>query len=470
MWRILKIILGLYVLTNLIAAYIFWPRIDQFLWFMPRIEPASFSEPANTLEAQRQDLSYLETVLDYDRSFTPEAREVFQSRIAALKFNTKDMTEAEFYLTTRELMALADNGHTGVASGPAFRAFNRSGLDLYQFSDGYYVVRAQSARAKLIGKRIIAIEGQPIEAVIRSLRKYTGGPNNWRDLQSLHLLRSPQLLHAAGLSEKSDELRLTYLDDSNTPYQLHVKAMAPVYETDYFRHAYMTLSPEALGDEDMNWVRALNKDEDDIAPYLMDLSDVVVSHEVKGGLYIRSNYLMESRENPIKKMLLEPLKNAPSAGYDFIVVDLRWNPGGDFGNAVPFSRDAKSVLSDDGKIYVITGPSTFSAAIVFSALLKQSAPEKVLIVGEAMGDRPQFWSERGRAFTLPNSGYWINYATAYHDWEKGCAKTHEFCFPPNKKYNQDIEHLALDQLIELSYAKYAAGQDVVMEWIIEQSP
>jgi len=464
MWRKIKIFLGLYIIINLIVGYIYWPRIDQFLRFMPRVAPASFSEPANALDAQKQDLSYLETVLDYDRSYSPSAREAFQSRISALQSDQQGMTEAEFYLSVRELMAMADNGHTSAASGPAFRAFNRSGADLYYFSDGYYVVRAQKDHRDLVGQKVLAIDGQPIDQIISSLRKYTGGPNNWRDMQSLYFVRSPELLHAAGLSKYPDQLHLTLADVSGTIHQVQLKAMAAVAKSDEFRNVHMTLSPEALTEEGDNWVRVFNTD-DDLAHYLKGMHNGVSSHKLGGGLYVSCNDLMGSSEFPVKQMLLQTLNNVPEGGYDFLIVDLRWNQGGDFGNSVPFTRQAKSVLAEGGKIYVVTSANTFSAAIVFSAMLKQSAPEDVMIIGEEMGDRPQFWSERGKPFTLPNSGYWINYATAYHDWETSCDKVHEFCFPPNKRYNQDIERLELDYLIAPSFTDYASGRDIVMDWI-----
>lgn len=466
MWKKVRIILALYLAVNIIAGIVFWPRIDQFLRFMPRVEPAKFSQATTPGEAQQQDLSYLKSVLDYDRSFNVDERKKFLSRISELQTHDKKMTEAELYLALRELMALADNGHSSVSVSPAFQSFNRSGVDFYQFSDGYYVARAHIDNKALLGKKIIAIDDQAIDEIVSELRKYTGGPNIWRDLQSLYILRSPELLNAAGITNNKSMVRLTYLDETGAAKNIQLTAMPPAGDIDYYRHAFMTLSPNALGDEGDEWVRSLDTTQGQIAPYLSNLSKSVSAQPVNGGIYIQSNYLMETPTQPVKDMLLEYVKEAPSSGYDFIVVDLRWNPGGDYGNAKPFAKDVGSALSKDGKVYVITGPSTFSAAIVFSALIKQSLPDQAIIIGENMGDHPQFWSERGKAFILPNSGYWINYSTAYHDWEKGCAKTHKYCFPPNKRAEKNIGSLALDKIIQPSYQQYASGQDIVMEWVL----
>lgn len=470
MWRIIKIAFVLYILANLIGAYIFWPRIDQFIRFMPRVEAPAYAAPTSEVEAQKQDLSYLRTLLKYDRSFSIPAQTAFNAQIDALISEGQALSSAEFYLALRELVALADNAHTGVEASPAFRDFNRSGVDLYPFADGVYVVRAHKDNADLLGKKVIKVEGRPIGEVIKALRLYTGGAENWRDIQSLFFLRSPELLQAAGLAANADGLTLTFLDADGESQDVTLSAQPSAAETDYyFRQAFRTLSPEPLPDEGGEWVQIINQDSQDIAHYLTDISEVHLTKKIEGGLYVRSNYLLSSKEDPVKEQLLSSLEAAPANGYDFIAVDLRWNPGGDYGNTVPFAKRAAQATAEDGKIYVIVGPNTFSAAIVFSALLKQYAPNKTLIIGEPMGDRPQFWSERWKPFVLPNSDYWINYSTGYHDWEKGCADTHEYCFPPNKKHDADIGPLTLDKFLQPSFEDYKSGRDIVMDWVLKDN-
>lgn len=87
-----------------------------------------------------------------------------------------------------------------------------------------------------------------------------------------------------------------------------------------------------------------------------------------------------------------------------------------------------------------------------------------MIVGERLGDREQFWAERGASFELPNSGYYIGYATGYHDWEKGC-KGEPYCYTMNEMY--EVPAGSLDPVVTLPqpFSSYAAGEDVVMEWV-----
>lgn len=469
MWRCTKIVLGIYILANIVGAILFWPRIDQYLRFMPKIEAPSFLAPTDRLDAQQQDLLYLKSLLNYDRSFAESARDEFLSQIDNELLGKQALSTAEHYLRVRALVALADNGHTSVEATPTFRQFNRSGIDVYPFSDGMFIVRAHQDYSDLVGQKLIEIEGHPITDVMSTLRKYTGGPVHWRDMKSLQILRSPELLHAAGLSVDAEKLNVTVEDKTAERRLLSLNAISSASDTEfYYRHPFMTLAPVAMQDEDAKWVRTLDLQNQTVAPYLEDVFRSHMSRKLNSGIYIQSNYLMSSEESPVREQLANDLKSAPARGFNFIALDLRFNPGGDYSNAVDFSKNAASALSDDGKIYVLVGPNTFSAAIVFTALLKQYAPDQTIIIGQPMGDRPQFWAERGRgAFILPNSGYFVSYATGYHDWEKGCRKTHEFCFPPNKKHDADIGSLELDKLLQPSYGDYKSGQDVVLEWVLK---
>ena len=120
-------------------------------------------------------------------------------------------------------------------------------------------------------------------------------------------------------------------------------------------------------------------------------------------------------------------------------------------------------------VYVISGPTTFSAAIVTLAQIKKYAGERAIVVGEPVGDRAQFWAERGTAFVLPNSNQYLRYSTGYHDWEKGCTEEEEpHCYPASRDEAANIGSIAPDKTIQPTFAQYAAGEDVVLDWILSQ--
>jgi hypothetical protein len=83
-----------------------------------------------------------------------------------------------------------------------------------------------------------------------------------------------------------------------------------------------------------------------------------------------------------------------------------------------------------------------------------------------MGDRPRFWAERGTSFRLPNSDFAIGYATALHDWSKGCDGE-QWCFTDHAGHGVAAGALSPDLIIRQSYTEYEKGMDPVVETILK---
>ncbi len=459
-----------WLFLNLILLIVYWPLVKQLVRFSPIILPSFNSVPVNAVDARSQDISHLGKLLKYDRSFSEGEKTSFIQQLEAMSQNVGEMTEAEFYLGVRQAVALAENGHTNVSYGPAFRDFNRSGIEAFWFSDGLYVVRALEVHADLIGTRIVEIEGRSPEQVSKSLGDFTGGAETWKRLRGQYILRSPELMHAAGLAVAADRLNIKVSNELGEERSVSLNALPAAKENAaYARSSLIPLSAKGLPDEIEQWNRALKLEDDSVPLYLREFDKNFLQQDLDNGVYLRATVLFNRDGMSIEDRLMAVKTNAPDGGYDFIAFDLRLSPGGDFGTVADFAKSVESILSPKGKIYIITGPQTFSAAIVSAALFKRYAPDKALIIGEPMGDYPQFWAERGMSFKLPNSDYYISYATGYHDWEKGCTDTHKYCFSRNSKHDGAAVSLTPDVFIAPSYKDYASGRDIVMDWIIQET-
>src|SRR5881628_2360095 len=90
------------------AAFVLYPQV---LRHPPK---ATYPMPRTAGEANLQDIDYLARVMDVDRSFTPEARAAFRAGIADLEHRAGDLSPAQLEMEASRLVALADNGHTGV--------------------------------------------------------------------------------------------------------------------------------------------------------------------------------------------------------------------------------------------------------------------------------------------------------------------------------------------------------------------
>jgi hypothetical protein len=164
------------------------------------------------------------------------------------------------------------------------------------------------------------------------------------------------------------------------------------------------------------------------------------------------------------KLLLNILQDEVLAHRPkFVIIDLRDNNGGNFANAMLFSQALPKMLPQDGKIFVLVGPGTFSAAIVMASLLKGHGGAKTVLIGEPMGDRGQFWAEGKAAWLrLPNSKLEVHGATQFEDWENGCDDL-DRCFWVNVAFGVKGVSLMPEIQVARSFADYVAGRDAVLE-------
>jgi hypothetical protein len=174
--------------------------------------------------------------------------------------------------------------------------------------------------------------------------------------------------------------------------------------------------------------------------------------------YIRLDAIGGSGLGPFLASTLTDLQTKTQSN---IILDLRFNMGGDLNQARDFAA-ALPALAKGGKLYVITSGRTFSAAISTIGYAKQAAPEKVLIVGEHPGDNLEFWAEGPRT-SLPGLRATVLYATERHNYRTGCPEAD--CHGSIREHPIRIATLDPDLPASLTFAAYREGRDPAMEAI-----
>ncbi len=470
----LKIIGAIFALLILMTAggvAANWRLVNQILTYSPLILPPFYGDPTDRAEAQQQDIRFLRRLTKYDRSFSFKEIEAFNAQVDAMAARAGDMTDAEFYLSVSKAAAISDNGHTNASKSPSYRQFNHAGVRFYWFADGLFIVRAENTFADLVGAKVTGVEGRSPEDVNAALSIYTGGAAQFRKLYGVHLLESPDLMHAAGLARSPDELTLTVLDKSGETHSITLPAIKEQdQETLPIRRPWMSLRGDALPGENGDWSRVLDFENGGAPLYLEAPEENFLVKKLEGGVYLRPQLLLQREETPILEQFQSVIDDAPAGGYNFMAVDLRLSPGGDYTKVLDFVQAAPQTLSSDGRLYIITSPQTFSAALVTAAFLKYYGGDQAVIIGEPMGDHPQFWAETGFPFALPNTEYRISYATGYHDWEAGCTGKHEYCFTQNILHEVPAGSLEPGIALAPTFSDYASGRDIIMDRILAEQP
>ncbi|WDI31269.1 hypothetical protein PUV54_15060 [Hyphococcus flavus] len=472
-----KIIGGLFLLflvASAVMAAMNWQMVMQIVRYNPLVIPAMYGEPADLQEANEQDLKFARKLLKYDRSFSDEAETKFLTQLDALNEQAATLSKAELYLGVARAVAHADNGHTNLSTYPLYSEFNHANVKFFWFADGLYIVRAHNMYADLVGARVTGIGNKTPEEIVGSLSQYLGGAANFRRLYATFHLESPQMMHAAGLAASPDALQLTVIDRTGQERDVALAAVSRDASLDVpGRRPFVTLQAIPMDGEGDDWTRTLNLTGSDAPLYLRNSDENFFWTKLdNSGVYIRPQLLLNRDDAVLVEQFEEVLGAFSDGELGYMVVDLRWSPGGDYTQVIDFVKSAPEKLSADGRLYIVTGPQTFSAAIVMTAFLKYYGGEKSVIIGEQNGDREQFWAERGPLpFELPNSGFSINYSTGYHDWANGCADRHEYCFTQNIIHEVPAGSLAPDVMIAPTFADYASGGDLIMNYILSaQAP
>jgi hypothetical protein len=434
------------------------------LAFLHKFSPAPpsnvFPKPANALEAQQQDIEQFSRLLAMDRAFSPAARAEADRQIAALKSAPTPLDRGSFHVALLRITALADNGHTNLYYGKGDRQ-NYAPLRVGLFADGLYVLRAKSAYADLLGARVEGIEGRPTREVMAALEQLHGGTEGWRRTQAAIYVQSPEILYGAAIGSRPDQTQWTL----RLPNGSEVTRTLPgEISGENEPHAEMTrwLSPQKMKGEPSNW-RALLSSDADLPLSLRDFNSTFRRGWIDHGctLFIQLKAIADADTQHIGDFLSATTDEMRAHRPCNIILDMRFNTGGDYTKVARFASRLPDFVPPNGRIYLLTSPQTFSAAITTTAFVKQAAGSRAIILGEPVGDRLTFYGE-GNAGCLPHADLCLHYATGMHDYAHRCDDW-DRCYWLNWVFAVQVRSLAPDETIRMTFADYAAQRDPVFE-------
>jgi hypothetical protein len=167
-------------------------------------------------------------------------------------------------------------------------------------------------------------------------------------------------------------------------------------------------------------------------------------------MYFQYNACQELDDRPLDKFADELFDRVEGDDIDTLVIDLRWNGGGNLFVTRPlFARllQCKKVLKP-GCLFVIAGRHTFSAAMVFAAQLERYTP--AIFVGEPTGSSPNFVGETNLV-TLPYSKMLVSISNLA--WQNAAASDRRPWIAPRIR-------------TPLSFAVWKQGRDEAVEAIV----
>lgn len=418
-----------------------------------------------TAADMREDLRQLREVWSHtDRSLDDAERRQFDAVVDAALARSDTLAPADLALEVSRAVATARNGHSDADIGAFLHGMP---VGFAWFADGLFIVRAEPRHRDLLGARVEKLGRLTPDAARQKAAVFIPGNAARIRSESAVLLRMLEVLHYIGATPRRDAavLQLRLSDGRVRKVTLGVEnAPDPAKQP-----AWMGLVP-APRDVPGRWVHVL-----DAAPQLSPLYGRRTNlhrewWQANRVFYLRSNYVWGTENNRYELFdnLIGVLQGEVAMRRPkYAIVDLRLNRGGDFFNTIIFAQALPKLLPPDGRIYVLVGPDTFSAAIVTAAMLKDAGGDRVLIVGDDVGDDAEFWSE-GRGVKLPHSGISVGTAGWKHNWEKACDDP-AVCYWANTAFGPKGISLQPSMRVPVRFADYAAGRDPVLEAVLDDA-
>jgi hypothetical protein len=426
--------------------------------FNPSAPSAPPTVNATPLEAQRADVDQFERLISLDRSYSDEARTDARVRVAALRASDEVVPPARLRMALSAVVALADNAHSQLFSAPGGRA-NLIPLRVHGFSDGVYVLRADSADAGLLGAQLTHIDGRPVANVIAALAPFRGGTAAWRRNWAYTVLSSPEVLYGAGVGRDPARTTWRFLVAGESVEQTF-EAKTPD-DNEPLPGTSRWLSPEPVEGQPQDWRAFAPAGQPSLAmanfgePFRRAwIDDSCV-------LFLQFKTNQDEDGHSITEFTRETRAAIRSREPCSVILDMRFNGGGDYTTTAGFMRDLPALIAPSGRVYILTGVDTFSAGITSTALVEQAAPERVIILGGAVGDRLSFFSEGGDG-CLPHARLCVSFARGKHDYGEPCTDWRT-CYWINYAFPVQVRSLAPDETIGLSFVEYAHGRDPAFE-------
>jgi hypothetical protein len=304
-------------------------------------------------------------------------------------------------------------------------------IKVYEFAEGVFVTAAMAPHQELVGARVTAVGGRPIEEVLGLLEPLVprDGPATLPSFRPMYLLRAI-VLRGLGLVGGGAVPLTVSLDGEERDMELE-----PVPSSEHQAWAGW-LALHGLAPRD-----GLRHSQQE------DPHFDVRSMEGGTALYVRF-----SRVQPVTAGAVDELRRlAADPAVERVVVDLRQNTGGDnttYGNLL--SALTQVAADRPGSLAVLTDRVTFSAAANFATRLEQQTDAR--FAGEPMGGGLNFWNDVDWV-ELPDFVVPMRVAVSTRYWEMAEPGDPRLSIEP-------------DLALPVTAADYFAGRDPLLEAVL----
>jgi tetratricopeptide (TPR) repeat protein len=373
----------------------------------------------------------------------PVTREQFDGKVAELRKAIPKLDDWQVVLAMMKLMVFLDDGHTALWDFGDNKFFDSAvPLQFYWFEEGLFVLSADPKYKDLVGAQVLAFDGRPAVEVLTALEPYANADHHnplAKRQQAYYKARRPAMLQALGLVKQADRMTLTVRDLSGTKREAAVvadKTFPDIWNIkpnppSWVSYASTLPSPPLYlrNMEKRYWFE-----------YLPEQKTV----------FFAFNQVLPDEQESMESFVARLFAFIDEHEVDKLVIDMRWNNGGDtsVGEPLLLAVIGNKKVNQSGKLFVITGRRTYSAAQNMATYLERYT--KATFVGEPTGSSPNFVGEEDPV-TLPYSKLMANVSHLY--WQSAGPRDERVWLAPSV-------------YIPPTWADFRAGRDAALEAVL----
>ncbi len=376
------------------------------------------------LPKRHKNLFFLMSELEFDKG------------LEDIKSKCDSLSDFEIAIKLQQLIAKSGDSHTRLDWYPMLNPELNLPIGMYLFTDGVYILKTSEEYPDLIGKKVININGHPVEEVIDSLNTLITCEN-----EALKKEFFPQIITSAQLLDyfkfSSDSTYYFEVEDENG--NLINQKIIPSAIGKQFISIQKDSLPYCWKERRTAFTKKYF--EEDKILYITYNSCIPVSYIQDNGN--TDTLLFED----FQKQIFSDLKHE---NVEKLIFDMRFNGGGNSIYGTRFiNKLSGKKIDKKGRIFVVIGRSTFSSAILNTLDFKNET--NAITVGEETGGKPNHYGEI-RSFNLPYSNLNVIYSTKYF-----------------KNTEEETNTIVPDIKIETSFQDFKRGIDPVYEWVKKQN-
>jgi hypothetical protein len=383
--------------------------------------PRLLEWPANLISLAQQ----MET--NHSLPYPGVSMDDFYASLADLYQNVPLLTDAEIRTRLQAIVASIGDPHTDIGWGSP-QPYRTLPLKFYLFDDGMYITDAPSQYQDLLGGKLVSINDTGVDDVVQRLTPLIAHDNDsWlKATLTAARITNTYYLFGTGIIDSTDSAQITVQKASGDLVSLRVQA---VNQTPRMTNAYQGPLPLSRQHPDQYYWSTV----------------------IDGGatVYFQYNSCTEDPRGPSADFLAQLDQTLAQPGVQRLVVDMRNNTGGSAAILDPWiQKIAAGRFNAKGRLYVIVGRATFSAAMEATDMFHDQT--QAIFVGEDTGGKPQFLLRRGD-FGLPYFGIRVSFSNGYeHAKDPGPTLVPDIPTPVTfQNYSNGVDP-ALDAILSIA--------------------